>query len=72
MTVGLATDGAASNNCLDIFEEMKVSAIIHKAHSFDPTVTSATEVLEMATIGGAKALFLDKDIGPWKLARRQT
>nr|MDO8043586.1 amidohydrolase family protein [Candidatus Baldrarchaeota archaeon] len=70
VTVGLATDGAASNNCLDIFEEMKVSAIIHKAHSFDPTVTSATEVLEMATIGGAKALFLDKDIGTLEVGKK--
>jgi len=70
VAVGLATDGAASNNCLDIFEEMKVSAIIHKAHNFDPTVTSAAEVLEMATIGGAKALLLDKDIGTLEVGKK--
>jgi len=49
---------------------MKVSAIIHKAHNFDPTVTSAAEVLEMATIGGAKALLLDKDIGTLEVGKK--
>lgn len=70
VAVGLATDGAASNNCLDIFEEMKVSAIIHKAYNFDPTAASAAEVLEMATIGGAKALLLDKDIGTLEVGKK--
>ena len=70
VSVGLATDGAASNNCLDMFEEMKVAAIVHKAYNFDPTVTSASEILEMATIGGARALLLEKDIGTLEIGKK--
>jgi 5-methylthioadenosine/S-adenosylhomocysteine deaminase len=70
VSVGLATDGAASNNCLDMFEEMKVAAIVHKAYNFDPTVVSASEILEMATTGGAKALLLEKDIGTLEIGKK--
>ena len=63
VTVSLGTDGAASNNSLDIFETMKVCALAHKAHRWDPTIVSAQTVLDMATIGGAEALGLSREIG---------
>jgi 5-methylthioadenosine/S-adenosylhomocysteine deaminase len=61
--VGLGTDGAASNNNLDMFEAMDFAAKLHKLSAMDPTVLPAGQVLEMATIGGAKALQMSRDIG---------
>ncbi len=61
--VGLGTDGAASNNSLDIFEEMKFAALLNKAKNKDPTVVPARKALEMATINGAKGLGLENEIG---------
>ena len=56
MAVSLGTDGAATNNTLDMFETMKVCALLHKAHRWDPTVLNAQRVLDLATIEGARAL----------------
>jgi 5-methylthioadenosine/S-adenosylhomocysteine deaminase len=61
--VGFGTDGVASNNNLDLFEEMNSAAILHKLHSNDPTVLNARTVVEMATIGGARLLGKEKEIG---------
>ncbi|MEM2459662.1 MAG: amidohydrolase family protein [Candidatus Hadarchaeales archaeon] len=61
--VALGTDGAASNNSLDMFQEMKVAALIHKGWKRDPTLLSAQTVLEMATLHGAEALGREKEIG---------
>ncbi|KJR43519.1 N-ethylammeline chlorohydrolase [Candidatus Magnetoovum chiemensis] len=61
--VTFGTDGAASNNDLDIFSEMAIAARLHKAIKKDPTVLNAKEVIEMATISAAKALGLDDKIG---------
>ena len=63
ITVGIGTDGCASNNDLDMFREMDTAAKIHKVTSLNPTVMNAQTVLKMATIGGAKALGMDKFIG---------
>jgi len=63
ITVGLGTDGAASNNSLDMFEDMKIAALIHKVNSMDPQAVPAEIALEMATIGSSRALGLDKEIG---------
>ncbi|MCL6602343.1 MAG: amidohydrolase [Paenibacillus sp.] len=57
--VSLGTDGAASNNNLDMFEEMRLAALIHKGISGDPTAIPAPEALRMATEYGAKSIFLD-------------
>ena len=63
ITVGLGTDGCASNNNLDLFQEMYFTAKLHKVNTHDPTVMDAQTVLKMGTIEGAKAIGLDKDIG---------
>jgi 5-methylthioadenosine/S-adenosylhomocysteine deaminase len=61
--VGLGTDGPASNNNLDMFEEMNSAAKLHKVFSSDPTVMNAETVLRMATLEGAKVLGLHEEIG---------
>jgi 5-methylthioadenosine/S-adenosylhomocysteine deaminase len=62
--VGLGPDGpAGSNNDFDMFEEMDLAAKLAKVTSLDPKALPATTALEMATIGGARALGLDKTIG---------
>ncbi len=63
VTVSLGTDGCATNNNLDMMEEMKFAAIMHKAHRWDATVVPAQRALDMATIDGAKALRMEKEIG---------
>ena len=57
--VSLGTDGCASNNNLDLFEEMKTAALLQKVSTMDPTVLPAHQLLEMATINGAKALGIN-------------
>jgi 5-methylthioadenosine/S-adenosylhomocysteine deaminase len=68
--VGLGTDGAASNNDLNMWEEMDTAAKLHKVFSGDPKVISAQQAFELATIRGAAALHLDKDIGSIEQGKR--
>jgi 5-methylthioadenosine/S-adenosylhomocysteine deaminase len=63
ITVSLGTDSPCSNNTADMFEIMKTTAIIHKGINKNPTVMPAEQVLEMATIEGAKALSWENEIG---------
>jgi 5-methylthioadenosine/S-adenosylhomocysteine deaminase len=70
VTVGLGTDGAASNNDLDMFEAMRFAALLHKVKTGDPRVVPAATALEMATIHGARALGLDKHIGSLEAGKR--
>jgi len=58
-SVTLGTDGAASNNKLDMFETMKFAALIHKHHRWDASIVNAHQVLDMATINAAKFLGLN-------------
>lgn len=68
--VALGTDGAASNNNLNLFEEMTLAALIHKGRSGDPTVVKAQQVLQMATINGARALGLADLVGSLEPGKR--
>lgn len=70
VSLGLGTDGCASNNNLDMFEEMHLTALVQKAVSNSPVVASAREVMAMATIHGAKALHLDHQIGSLEKGKR--
>ena len=68
-TVGIGTDGCASNNNLDLFQEMDLVAKLHKANTLDPTVLNASCVLEMATRGGAKAVGLQQLTGSLEIGK---
>jgi 5-methylthioadenosine/S-adenosylhomocysteine deaminase len=68
--LGLGTDGAASNNDLNMWEEMDTAAKLHKVFSGDPKVISAQEAFEMATIHGAAAVHLEKEIGSLEVGKR--
>lgn len=70
LRLGLGTDGAASNNDLDMFEEMLSAALLAKHASGDPTSAPAAAVLEMATLGGARALGMEDQIGSLELGKR--
>ena len=63
VVVGLGTDGAASNNDLDMFEAMRQAAFLHKLQTSDPRALPARDALAMATIDGARALGMDREIG---------
>lgn len=68
--LGLGTDGAASNNDLNMWEEMDTAAKLHKVFSGDPKVLSAQQAFELATIRGAAALHLEKEIGSLEKGKR--
>jgi 5-methylthioadenosine/S-adenosylhomocysteine deaminase len=68
--VGLGTDGAASNNDLDMFEAMRQAALLHKLQSGDPRTLPAADVLAMATREGAAALGMEKTIGSLEPGKR--
>jgi 5-methylthioadenosine/S-adenosylhomocysteine deaminase len=70
VALGLGTDGAASNNDMDMFEAMRVASLLHKLQTMDPRVVSAKTALEMGTIGGARALGMDKQIGSLEPGKR--
>lgn len=70
LSVGLGTDGCASNNNLDLFMEMDMAAKIHKVNTMDPTVMDAFSVLKMATIGGATVLGFADFTGSLKIGKK--
>lgn len=70
VSVGLGTDGCASNNNLDMFQEMDTTAKLHKIYWEDPTLMDAKSVVRMATINGAKVLGLEKDIGTIEVGKK--
>ena len=70
VVVGLGTDGCASNNNLDMFQEMDTAAKLEKSARLDPTVMSARTVLRMATCNGAKVLGLDRLVGTLEAGKK--
>jgi 5-methylthioadenosine/S-adenosylhomocysteine deaminase len=70
VNVGIGTDGAASNNRLDLFGEMRLAALLAKGVSGDPAALPAARALEMATLGGARALGLDREIGSLEVGKQ--
>lgn len=70
INVCIGTDGAASNNSLNLFNEMNLLALIHKGTHKTPECISANEIFNIATINGAKALTLDKSIGSLEVGKK--
>jgi 5-methylthioadenosine/S-adenosylhomocysteine deaminase len=70
VALGLGTDGAASNNDLDMFEAMRQASFLAKHAERDPTVVPAQTALDMATIGGARALSMDRLVGSLEPGKR--
>jgi 5-methylthioadenosine/S-adenosylhomocysteine deaminase len=68
--VALGTDGASSNNSLNLFKEMTICSFTQKVNAMDPTVLPAEAVLQMATINGAKALHWDNAIGTLEVGKK--
>jgi 5-methylthioadenosine/S-adenosylhomocysteine deaminase len=68
--VSLGTDGAASNNTLDMFETMKFCALLHKQHRWDPKILPAQTVFDFATINGAKTLDMENVIGSIEVGKK--
>lgn len=67
---GLATDGAASNNNLDLLQEIQLAALIHKGFTQDPEAVPAPVALKMGTIYGAESLFLDHQVGTLEVSKK--
>ena len=70
IAVGIGTDGPASNNDQDLLEEMRLAALLPKGMKLDPTVLPARQAFAMATIGGARALGLEREIGSLEAGKR--
>jgi len=70
VTVGIGTDGPASNNDLDMFDDMRVAALLQKVSYMDSTVLPVHSVLGMATIGGARALGLEGSVGSLEVGKK--
>ena len=70
VALGLGTDGAASNNDLDMFEAMRMASFLAKLQSSDPRAVGAATALELATMGGARALGLDRLTGSLERGKR--
>ena len=70
LNVGIGTDGPASNNDLDMWEEMRLAALLAKGATSDPTALPARQALAMATIGGARALHMDEFVGSLEPGKR--
>ncbi len=70
VALGLGTDGAASNNDLDMFEAMRQASLLAKHATHDPTALSAQAALDMATMGGARAMHMERLIGSLEAGKR--
>ncbi|HWS99051.1 MAG TPA: amidohydrolase [Pyrinomonadaceae bacterium] len=70
LSLGLGTDGAASNNDLNMWEEIDTTAKLHKVFTMDPKVVTAQQAFEMATVRGARALHMEREIGSIEEGKR--
>ena len=70
VTVGLGTDSVATNDSLDLFQAMKICALIHKVNMGSSTAMTAEKALEMSTVDSAKALGLESEVGSLEPGRR--
>ena len=70
ITVSLGVDGAASNNGQDMLELMKTTSLLQKVHTLSPTAIRAEKVLEMATIDGARAIGMEREIGSLEVGKK--
>ena len=70
IAVGLGTDGCASNNTLDLFQTMDITAKLHKVRDMQPTAADAQTVLTLATRGGARAIGMENDIGSLEAGKK--
>ena len=69
VNVSLAADGAPCNNNLDMFQEMRSAALIHKARLLNPTIMPASTIFEMATLGGARAMGMEEKLGSLEIGK---
>ena len=70
ITVSIGTDGAPSNNRMDMMREIYLTSLIHKGRTLNPKVVPAEQVLEMATIFGAKSALLENEIGTLEVGKK--
>ena len=70
VNVALGTDGAPSNNSLNMFHEMKIASLVHRVYNRDPLFPSVMEVLRMATLNGAKSIGMEADLGIIALGKK--
>ena len=70
LAIGIGTDGAASNDSQNMFEAVKMAALLQKVHHLDPAVMSATDALGMATMGGARAVGAGSTVGSLEVGKR--
>jgi 5-methylthioadenosine/S-adenosylhomocysteine deaminase len=70
VNVALGTDGPASNNSHDMFEVLKLTALLQKVSTLIPTIITSSQVLELATLGGAKALDREKELGSIEVGKK--
>lgn len=68
--IGLGTDSVASNNNLDMFEEMKFASLLQKVNTMNPEALNSNQTIKMATINGANALNLEKEIGSIEISKK--
>ena len=70
LSVSIGTDGAPSNNRMDMMREMYLTSLIHKGRTLNPKVVPAEQVLEMATINGAKCALLEREVGSLEVGKK--
>ncbi len=70
ITVSLGTDGASSNNSMNLMRDLSICSFLHKLNLMDPTALNAYDILHLATMGGAKALNWEQEIGTLEVGKK--